>query len=196
MGGLKTAFTPTHHEPAAREAAQPPRSLLLTLIPSSYVRHKIILLSYMKALSDSSSPSCQCCLPALISPQPIASACHYPGKLFFCPALRGQSSSSTAPLMRRGGSSAPSPLRAQPRTGNYIYTGPRSLSPARLTPTYHSRGRSVFVCIYVCEAGPECLRIELGGRSLLTGLRVSLERGGGGQAALWGHGPVVSVGEW
>lgn len=119
------------------------------------------LLSYIKTLSDSLSPlhlcSCQCCYWALISLQSIASARRYPGKLFFCSAFgvgcggwgwRGSKLKLTGLLMRQGEGlcSAPSPLCARPRTGNDIYTSPPP--PVCQTSTCHSRGRSVFLCIY------------------------------------------------
>ena len=121
---------------------------------SVHVRHRNILsslLSYIKALSDSSSPLHTLalgrrCLPALISLQPIASACRCPGKLFFRPASSGGSKLKlTGLLMRQGESlcSAPSPLRAQSRTGDDIYTGPCSPS------VYLPQQREKRVCVHI-----------------------------------------------
>lgn len=113
---------------------------------------------------------CPFWFPSSYKPLPLAVQGNY------FPALPrgGQSWSSADCWWDRANAFALLPLllRAQPRTGNDIYTGPLSLSPSRQTPTCRSssRGRRcVFVCMYVRE----CLQIELGCRSLLTGLRLS-----------------------
>lgn len=193
MGGLKTAFTPTHHEPAAREAAQPPCSLLLTLTPSSCqtqnhpsVLHEgplwflisltLLLLSVPSPRSD--LPSAHCLRLSLSR------------KIVFLPGLEGSKLKLNRTADETGRKLCPlsSACTAKDRE-LYLYR------PAVSVPcpphAYLPQQRKECVCVHirVCEAGPECLRIELGGRSLLTGLRVSLGWGAGrllyGVMVLW-----------
>lgn len=119
----------------------------------SYVRHKNILsslLSYIKTLwfllpytlaADRSELPPANCLSLSLSRE-----------IIFHPAPRGQSWSSLDCWWGRAKACALLPLLCiQPRTGNDIYAGLPSPSPARQTPTCHGRGRgSAFMCMYVC----------------------------------------------
>lgn len=120
----------------------------------SYVRHKNILsflLSYIKALSDSSALLVSLTLSlwlvlSVCSDLPPAN-CLCPllsRQIIFLPCRRGVKVKLTGLSMRKGEGLCSAKDREL-----YLYW-PSVSVPACQMSTCHSRGRSVFVCIYVC----------------------------------------------